>query len=203
MSLFSPRWLFRDGLLPEQTFFVGFARSDLTVDAIRAACMPYLKVNLDQGNFSEGWWREFVADRHTNAKYDKNVKHIPMMNFSNVCQQKCKHYCCLTQVMDTEAERLSTFFSRNTYVSGKYGDETTFSRLDTHIKTLPGGSDANRLFYLALPPTVYHDVTKNIKHCCMSTKSVYTLILPSCSVTPFTRLSIVLFWMTACEEVEL
>lgn len=42
--LFSARWLFRDGLLPEQTYFVGFARSDLTVDAIRAACMPYLKV---------------------------------------------------------------------------------------------------------------------------------------------------------------
>lgn len=41
-SLF--RWLFRDGLLPEQTYFVGFARSDLTVDAIRSACMPYMKV---------------------------------------------------------------------------------------------------------------------------------------------------------------
>lgn len=45
--LFSPRWLFRDGLLPEQTFFVGFARSALTVDAIRSSCMPYLKVKLN------------------------------------------------------------------------------------------------------------------------------------------------------------
>lgn len=42
----SLRWLFRDGLLPEQTYFVGFARSDLTVDAIRASCLPYLKVKL-------------------------------------------------------------------------------------------------------------------------------------------------------------
>lgn len=42
--LSSPRWLFLDGLLPEQTYFVGFARSALTVDAIRASCMPYLKV---------------------------------------------------------------------------------------------------------------------------------------------------------------
>lgn len=45
--MFSSRWLFRDGLLPEQTYFVGFARSNLTVDAIRAACMPYLKVKLN------------------------------------------------------------------------------------------------------------------------------------------------------------
>uniref|UniRef100_A0A673C883 Glucose-6-phosphate 1-dehydrogenase n=1 Tax=Sphaeramia orbicularis TaxID=375764 RepID=A0A673C883_9TELE len=109
-------WLFRDGLLPEQTHFVGFARSDLTVDAIRTACMPYLKVT------------------------------------------------------DTEAERLSVFFSRNTYISGKYADETSFAKLHTHLLSLPGGADANRLFYLALPPTVYHDVTKNIKTQCMSTK---------------------------------
>uniref|UniRef100_A0A669EVG6 glucose-6-phosphate dehydrogenase (NADP(+)) n=1 Tax=Oreochromis niloticus TaxID=8128 RepID=A0A669EVG6_ORENI len=111
-------WLFRDGLLPEQTYFVGFARSALTVDAIRTACMPYLKV------------------------------------------------------ADTEADRLSAFFARNTYVSGKYADGDSFSKLNTHIESLPGGPGANRLFYLALPPTVYHDVTKNIKHHCMSTKSV-------------------------------
>lgn len=116
-------WLFRDGLLPEQTYFVGFARSDLTVDAIRSSCMPYMKA------------------------------------------------------ADTEAERLSTFFSRNTYISGKYADESSFSKLNTHILSLPGGPEANRLFYLALPPTVYHDVTKNIRHCCMSTKSVHTLLL--------------------------
>uniref|UniRef100_A0A8C7ZER3 glucose-6-phosphate dehydrogenase (NADP(+)) n=1 Tax=Oryzias sinensis TaxID=183150 RepID=A0A8C7ZER3_9TELE len=109
-------WLFKDGLLPEQTFFVGFARSDLTVDAIRTGCMPYMKVT------------------------------------------------------DTEADRLSVFFSRNSYISGKYADESSFSKLNSHILSLPGGNGANRLFYLALPPTVYHDVTKNLKLQCMSTK---------------------------------
>uniref|UniRef100_A0A671KXC8 glucose-6-phosphate dehydrogenase (NADP(+)) n=1 Tax=Sinocyclocheilus anshuiensis TaxID=1608454 RepID=A0A671KXC8_9TELE len=109
-------WLFRDGLLPEQTYFVGFARSDLTVDAIRTACMPYMKV------------------------------------------------------ADSEADRLAAFFSRNSYISGKYVDESSFANLNTHLLSLPGGAEANRLFYLALPPSVYHDVTKNIKHQCMSTK---------------------------------
>lgn len=82
----------------------------------------------------------------------------------------------VAQVQDTEADRLSTFFSRNTYISGKYADEDSFSKLHTHILSLPGGNEANRLFYLALPPTVYHDVTKNIKHHCMSTKSVHALL---------------------------
>lgn len=85
----------------------------------------------------------------------------------------CKYCdCCLTQVTETESERLSAFFSRNTYISGKYDDESSFCKLDTHIMSLPGGAEANRLFYLALPPTVYHEVTKNIKQCCMSKKWV-------------------------------
>ncbi|TNM86847.1 hypothetical protein fugu_007077 [Takifugu bimaculatus] len=109
-------WLFRDGLLPEQTYFVGFARSALTVDAIRTSCMPYLKVT------------------------------------------------------ETESDRLSAFFSRNSYISGNYTAGGSFSELNAHIMSLPGASDANRLFYLALPPTIYHSVTENIKHFCMSAK---------------------------------
>ncbi|KAL4655489.1 glucose-6-phosphate 1-dehydrogenase-like [Arapaima gigas] len=116
VSFLHIRWLFRDGLLPEQTYFVGFARSNLTVEQIRTACLPYMKVAGD------------------------------------------------------ETERLSAFFSRNTYQSGKYDEGTSFSRLDAHLLSLPGGKTANRLFYLALPPSVYHSVTSNIRNHCMSTK---------------------------------
>lgn len=38
------RWLFRDGLLPNDIYFVGFARSDLTVEGIMRACLPFMKV---------------------------------------------------------------------------------------------------------------------------------------------------------------
>lgn len=89
------------------------------------------------------------------------------------CPYIIKGFSSLAQVADTEVDRLSAFFGRNTYVSGKYVDGDSFSKLNTHIESLPGGPGANRLFYLALPPTVYHDVTKNIKHHCMSTKSVH------------------------------
>lgn len=38
------RWLFRDALLPDDIHIVGFARSNLTVESIRTACLPYMKV---------------------------------------------------------------------------------------------------------------------------------------------------------------
>lgn len=38
------RWLFRDGLLPDDTYFVGFARSDMTLEDIKTACFPHMKV---------------------------------------------------------------------------------------------------------------------------------------------------------------
>ncbi|KPP66268.1 hypothetical protein Z043_115250 [Scleropages formosus] len=110
-------WLFRDGLLPEQTHFVGFARSDLTVESIRAACLPYMKV------------------------------------------------------ADAENERLAAFFRQNSYLSGKYADEGSFTRLNAHLLSLPGAAEANRLFYLALPPSVYQDVTSNIRKHSMSEKT--------------------------------
>uniref|UniRef100_A0A8C9W1N3 glucose-6-phosphate dehydrogenase (NADP(+)) n=1 Tax=Scleropages formosus TaxID=113540 RepID=A0A8C9W1N3_SCLFO len=123
-------WLFRDGLLPEQTHFVGFARSDLTVESIRAACLPYMKV------------------------------------------------------ADAENERLAAFFRQNSYLSGKYADEGSFTRLNAHLLSLPGAAEANRLFYLALPPSVYQDVTSNIRKHSMSEKSVFRL---NCGETIWSR----------------
>uniref|UniRef100_A0A674JTE6 glucose-6-phosphate dehydrogenase (NADP(+)) n=1 Tax=Terrapene triunguis TaxID=2587831 RepID=A0A674JTE6_9SAUR len=109
----SSRWLFRDGLLPDDTYVVGYARSQLTVADIRKQSQPYFKVEPD------------------------------------------------------EQKKLEEFFARNSYVSGTYDDSTSFRRLNAHLDALHNGDKANRLFYLALPPSVYEHVTRNIKECCM------------------------------------
>ncbi|XP_056279693.1 LOW QUALITY PROTEIN: glucose-6-phosphate 1-dehydrogenase-like [Pseudoliparis swirei] len=106
-------WLFRDGLLPDDIYFVGFARSKLTVQD-KTACLPHMKVT------------------------------------------------------DEDTECLSAFFSKNSYLSGSYDDDGSFTQLDAHLSSLPRGADANRLFYLALPPTVYQHVSSNINAHCMS-----------------------------------
>lgn len=107
-------WLFRDGLLPDNTFIVGYARSRLTVDDIRKQSEPFFKATPE------------------------------------------------------EKAKLKEFFARNSYVSGQYDQAASFEHLNDHINALCQGSQANRLFYLALPPTVYEAVTKNIRETCMS-----------------------------------
>ncbi|XP_069785183.1 glucose-6-phosphate 1-dehydrogenase isoform X3 [Narcine bancroftii] len=106
-------WLFRDGFLPVDTHVVGFARSNLTMSAVRARVQPYLKA-------TEG-----------------------------------------------EMDKLDAFFRCNSYVQGKYDDLSSFKLLDRHLLSLDQGARANRLFYLALPPSVYANVTSNIKAACM------------------------------------
>uniref|UniRef100_UPI00358E471D glucose-6-phosphate 1-dehydrogenase n=1 Tax=Myxine glutinosa TaxID=7769 RepID=UPI00358E471D len=107
-------WLFKDGLIPPQSYFVGFARSNLTIGDIRQRCTPYFKLQAG------------------------------------------------------EETLLEEFFQRNSYVSGEYDSPKAFSDLAEHLASLPGGDHANRLFYLALPPTVFEPVTKNLHHSCMS-----------------------------------
>ncbi|XP_065772248.1 glucose-6-phosphate 1-dehydrogenase isoform X1 [Muntiacus reevesi] len=107
-------WLFRDGLLPEDTYIVGYARSRLTVADIRKQSEPFFKATPE------------------------------------------------------EKSKLEEFFARNSYVAGQYDDAASYERLNSHINALHQGTQTNRLFYLALPPTVYEAVTKNIHETCMS-----------------------------------
>ncbi|XP_064415298.1 glucose-6-phosphate 1-dehydrogenase isoform X2 [Latimeria chalumnae] len=106
-------WLFRDGLLPEDTYVVGYARTIFSVENIRKQCQPYLRAS------------------------------------------------------EEEQDKLTQFFSRNSYLPGSYTEEAAFQKLNAHVNALPNGQKANRLFYLALPPSVYEDVTRNIRASCM------------------------------------
>ncbi|XP_041460552.1 glucose-6-phosphate 1-dehydrogenase X-like isoform X2 [Lytechinus variegatus] len=106
-------WLYKDGLLPKKTKFVGYARSVMTIDALAAKTRPYMKIKDDQ----EG--------------------------------------------------KLKEFFKENVYYKGSYDDAAEFEHLNDNLKTLEKGK-TNRLFYLALPPSVFESVTKHIKGACMA-----------------------------------
>lgn len=105
-------WLYRDGLLPQEIHFVGYARSNLTVEQIKERALPFMKVE------------------------------------------------------DGDQTKLCKFFAKMTYVAGPYDQPEGFKILDETIRKFPRGDEANRLYYLALPPTVFTVVTENIhKHC--------------------------------------
>ncbi|XP_022914730.1 glucose-6-phosphate 1-dehydrogenase [Onthophagus taurus] len=115
-------WLFRDGLLPVDTTFYGFARSAMDIIALRGLC-------------------------HNNMK-----------------------------VKDSESSVYEAFWKRNFYIKGKYDDCHDFERLDAEIVAREK-IIANRIFYLALPPSVYENVTVNIKNACLSKKGWTRVII--------------------------
>ncbi|KAI9176868.1 hypothetical protein LWI28_007992 [Acer negundo] len=75
------------------------------------------------------------------------------------------------------SEDLSKFLKLIKYVSGGYDDEEGFQRLDKKIseheisKNSTEGS-SRRLFYLALPPSVYPSVCKMIRQYCMNKSDI-------------------------------
>nr|ACC62885.1 glucose 6-phosphate dehydrogenase isoform D [Rhipicephalus microplus] len=106
--------LFRDGLLPQKTKFVGYARTKMTLEELWAKIVPFLKVK------------------------------------------------------DEEKSRFAEFTRANSYLSGKYDESSDFVVLNKAMEKLVGNSGGNRMFYMALPPTVFQQVASNIKQHCMS-----------------------------------
>jgi len=67
-------------------------------------------------------------------------------------------------VHDDQKDRLDEFFKLNSYVAGSYNKTEDFEKLNNEIKKLESAvGPANRLFYLALPPSVYEDVASHIQ----------------------------------------
>lgn len=63
------------------------------------------------------------------------------------------------------------FVNKNFYISGSYNDDEKFKEIDSTIKELCVDSNqnfrsGNRIFYLAVPPKVYPDITERIAKNC-------------------------------------
>lgn len=115
-------YLYRDGLLPKNTKFVGYARTKQTLAEVREKCKKYLKVR------------------------------------------------------PGEEEKLEKFWEANDYFAGSYDKRVDYEMLNQSISKFEKGPVANRIFYLAVPPTVFEDVTVNIRNACISIKG-YTRVI--------------------------
>lgn len=67
--------------------------------------------------------------------------------------------------MAGEETKLKEFFKLHEYVTGSYDKTEDFHKLN---KAIEQKGSCNRLFYLALPPSVFETVTLNIKAVCMA-----------------------------------
>lgn len=71
---------------------------------------------------------------------------------------------------DDEKDKLDEFFKLNHYVQGSYTEAAAYQKLDAELKKLEKGLQGNRIFYLALPPSVFMPVTENLSKQCMNAR---------------------------------
>jgi len=72
------------------------------------------------------------------------------------------------------ANAIESFKNILTYVAGDYEDGAAFDNLRKHLETFESSyqsKEINRIFYLALPPTVFIPVAKNLKEHCYNAKA--------------------------------
>ncbi|KAK9455832.1 glucose-6-phosphate dehydrogenase [Dipodascopsis uninucleata] len=78
---------------------------------------------------------------------------------------------------DDVKAKLDEFLSFCTYVSGLYDHDDGFLNLTKHLEGLEGDSECHRLFYMALPPTVFIPVAQHLKKCCYPSKGSARIII--------------------------
>ncbi len=80
------------------------------------------------------------------------------------------------KVKDTEKDKFDQFVKLNYYTSGLYDKDEDFQALNNKIDELMRNNSrnndpsGNRIFYLALPPSVYSSVTKLLSLYCKAKK---------------------------------
>lgn len=73
------------------------------------------------------------------------------------------------KVKDDETEKYEQFWKLNHYIAGNYTDRRDFEMLNQSLSKFDTSDGAaNRLFYLALPPSVFQTVTVHIHETCMA-----------------------------------
>ncbi|KAB0803956.1 hypothetical protein PPYR_00926 [Photinus pyralis] len=86
---------------------------------------------------------------------------------TSVLQLKTKNHRYMKAKLN-ESGRYERFWQRNHYISGQYGSESDFASLNQKLMEHEKCASSNRLFYLALPPSVYESATIHIHAKCMS-----------------------------------
>ncbi|KAG6821263.1 hypothetical protein H0H93_002373 [Arthromyces matolae] len=69
--------------------------------------------------------------------------------------------------------KIEEFKALSTYISGSYDEGAAFENLNKHLEEIESkyqSKECNRIFYLALPPSVFVPVAKNLKEHCYVTR---------------------------------
>ena len=75
-------------------------------------------------------------------------------------------------------EQLDAFCKLATYVAGQYDQDDSFKELEKHMQELEKSQkETNRVFYMALPPSVFITVSQHLKRNCYPTSGIARIIV--------------------------
>ena len=82
-----------------------------------------------------------------------------------------------TPTKDIE-QQLQEFTKICTYISGQYDEDESFVNLRKHLEELEKGrKEQNRVFYMALPPSVFTSVSQHLKKNCYPQNGIARIIV--------------------------
>ncbi|RXK35070.1 glucose-6-phosphate dehydrogenase [Tremella mesenterica] len=84
------------------------------------------------------------------------------------------------KLADNFDEKLEDFKKISSYVAGTYDEDSGFEDLKKHLEEIEkarGGKTKNRVFYMALPPSVFIPVAQHLKKICYSTEGQNRIII--------------------------
>ena len=134
--------LYRDELMPMKTAIVGYARSPLSVAQLRTHIGKYIK----------------LKDDDERRLFDRFLQHSIYVQGKYDSPEDFKR---LTKAVEKLEHNLDD-------VDGDEGNNNNRNGNDITNYNGTNGKANNRLFYLALPPSVFEPVTKLIHDFCMS-----------------------------------
>ncbi|WEW59951.1 Glucose-6-phosphate 1-dehydrogenase [Emydomyces testavorans] len=75
-------------------------------------------------------------------------------------------------------EQLASFCEHCSYISGQYDQDSSFITLNKHLEELEKGTkEQNRIFYMALPPSVFITVSEHLKKNCYPKNGISRIIV--------------------------
>lgn len=74
------------------------------------------------------------------------------------------------QCTEDEKARLAEFWSYNFYIAGSYSESVDYRSLNSKLAKHEISGISNRLFYLAIPPSLFDVTTSHIHETCMDHK---------------------------------
>lgn len=78
------------------------------------------------------------------------------------------------------ATKIDQFKALSSYIAGGYDDDASFQGLNSHLEKIESkyqSKERHRLFYFALPPSVFTQVARGLKKNCYTTAGVVRVIV--------------------------